>query len=578
MYLIKNLKPIIALTAVTASLYMCSCNDDYDLSKDISSEITVGGSLVFPVGETVDLKFSRVIGLTEDLKVNGDGIYSLGKEDRLDVKIPYLEPVSIRNLTTQLNKEHIIINPEGARSDVVLPEYVINRFVDYSLQIDTEEEVPEEIRSLTYVELNDVAVNLHVDIRFQDQSTLQRVATSLLDNFSVTFPDVFVFSEGMKNFDYSTNTLQMNGYRFDENGRLTVPLKIAALKNFPEVDPVKHTVKLKYGIGCKGNVNIDCRNITMKEIQDIVLETQLEVPTLDIDRAQGVFSPEIKVEAATVSFGELPDMLTDGKTNLNLSRIYARMNIKNPSGVPFNTGFVFRAFDAGNNPVNEPVEFELPVKASRDYNTVKESAYIVTNDSECAVPEGYEKILVPNLTKIVGTIPDYITVEPTVTVDDSQEHYIKLGNELSAAATYSISLPFVFNTGSEIHYVETAENLQADISDILDKFSEAVVETEISSTVPMELVLNMKLFDQNGNSLDNAIDVTPDFAVKPGANAQTLQLKELQAGALKQLDKIEFHIEGRAAADNVAIAPEQGLKLQIRARLPKGINIDFDNL
>ena len=576
---LKNYRnPVIALAAVTIFCCMVSCNEDYDLSKDINTEITFGGSLVIPVGESVDLKMSRIIGLTDEIGVNGDGIYSLSKEDRLDVNIPFQEPVRLENLTTVLNKEFIYIDPAGRPNNVVLPTFVINSHVDYKLSVDTEESVPAEVKKLTYVELGDVPVNFHVDIRFENQATLQKIKSSLLDNFTVKFPEIFIFSNGMENFDYATNTLTLKDINFDAGGRLSVPLQLSALRNFPEIDFVNHTVKLNYAIECRGDLNIECSGITLAEVQDFVLETQLEIPHLTIDRAQGIFCPEISVDASTVNFGKLPEILTDGNTNINLSRIYANMNIKDPVGVPFNTRFRFVAYDAAHNPVNEPVEFELPVKASRDYNVVKESKYIVTNDSEYTAPEGYEKVVVPNLTKIVGSIPEYISVQPTVTVDDTQEHYIKLGEPLAASANFSISLPFEFNSGSEIHYVESADNLKADISDILSKVDEAILETEITSTVPMELILNMNLFDSFGNSLNDGIEVTKDFKVKPGTNAQILQFKELLDGALEQLDKIEFDIVGRAAGDRVAIAPEQGIKLKVRARLPKGINLNFDNL
>lgn len=578
MKLISYRNVVVALMTIVFSSGMVSCNDEYDLSKEINTEIAVGGSPVIPVGETVDLKMSRLIGLADEIGLNEEGLYSLGKEERLDVNIPLLEQVHFKNLTSMLEKEYIYIDPQGKPNDVVLPSCLINRYVDYKLEVDTEEKIPAEIRKLTYVELNDVAVNLHVDVRFENQATLQKVKTLLLDNFTVTFPNIFVFSGGMENFDYTTNTLTLNNCHFDAGGRLSVPMQIAALRNFPDVDSASHTVRVNYAIGCKGNMEIECNDITLGEIQNIVLESHLEVPLLNVDRVHGIFCPEISVDAAAINFGKLPEILTDGGTKLNLSRIYANMNIKNPVGIPFNTKFKFVAYDAENNPVNEPVEFELPVKANRDYNVVKESKYIVTNDSKYTAPEGYEKVVVPNLTKIVGTIPEYISVLPTVTVDDTQEHYVQLGSPITAAATYSVNLPFVFDSGSRIHYVESATGLQSDLADILSKVDEVVVETEISSTVPMELQLNLNLYDYYGNSLENEIETTKDFRVKPGSNAQVLELKELQNGALERLDRIDFDIVGTVPEDNCGISPEQGIKMKVRARLPKGINIDFDNL
>lgn len=576
---LKNYRnPVIALAAVTIFCCMVSCNEDYDLSKDISTEITIGGSLVVPVGETVDLKMSRIIKETEDLRVNAEGFYSLGQEDRLDVNVPFQNVVHFENLTSDLNKEYVTVDAGENPVDVVMPQYVINNHVDYKLSVDTKENVQKEIKKLTYVNLNDVLVNLKVDLIFENAGAIQKMTSSRLENFTVKFPDLFIFSKDMENFDYATNTLSLNSYSFDANGSLVVPLRVEAMQNLPEIDYVNHKIRLNYVVDCQGDVEIECKNVTIAEIQKFRLETQLEIPTLTIDRARGTFAPEISVNAQTVSFGDLPEILTDEATQIDLSRIYANMNIKNPVGIPFNTRFKFTAFEADNRPVNEAVEFELPVKANQDYNTVRESKYIVTNDADYVAPEGYEKVVVPNMTKIVSSVPKTVSIQPVVTIDESQEHYIKLGEDLTAVANYSINIPFMLNSGSVIHYVETADNLQADIADVLNKIDEAIIETEITSDVPMELTLNLNLYDYYGNSLNSEIEVTKDFTVKPGTGAQTLQFRELQAGALERLDKVEFDIVGRAAGNNVGIAPDQGIKLQVRARLPKGINIDFDNL
>ena len=47
---------------------MISCDSDFDLSN-INTDITVGGSIAAPIGATDTLTLSRLIDLTDNLKV-----------------------------------------------------------------------------------------------------------------------------------------------------------------------------------------------------------------------------------------------------------------------------------------------------------------------------------------------------------------------------------------------------------------------------------------------------------------------------------------------------------------------------
>lgn len=51
---------------------MISCDSDFDLSN-INTDITVGGSIAAPIGATDTLTLSRLIDLTDNLKVDENG-------------------------------------------------------------------------------------------------------------------------------------------------------------------------------------------------------------------------------------------------------------------------------------------------------------------------------------------------------------------------------------------------------------------------------------------------------------------------------------------------------------------------
>lgn len=58
---------------------MISCDSDFDLSN-INTDITVGGSIAAPIGATDTLTLSRLIDLTDNLKVDENGAYALAQQ------------------------------------------------------------------------------------------------------------------------------------------------------------------------------------------------------------------------------------------------------------------------------------------------------------------------------------------------------------------------------------------------------------------------------------------------------------------------------------------------------------------
>jgi len=86
--------PVILLFVFALTLSNC-VTDEYDLSKGLNTNITVGGdSLSFPIGQTDTIKLKKLLGDSISVLTANNGKYALNIKDSLNVKMDAVQPVS----------------------------------------------------------------------------------------------------------------------------------------------------------------------------------------------------------------------------------------------------------------------------------------------------------------------------------------------------------------------------------------------------------------------------------------------------------------------------------------------------
>lgn len=71
---------------VSITPLLVSCDNEFDLS-DINTDITVGGNIKIPIGETEQLTLSRIIDETDQLYVDKNGAYALTSDGNVQANI-----------------------------------------------------------------------------------------------------------------------------------------------------------------------------------------------------------------------------------------------------------------------------------------------------------------------------------------------------------------------------------------------------------------------------------------------------------------------------------------------------------
>ena len=210
------------------AIMLTSCNSEYDLSKDISTELNLGGSLSLPLGETDTLKLSRVIELDDVITENSEGAYEIAKSGNLDLNVPLMEKITIDGMSANPTIEDVFDDAPGMSHP---SDFQFTQELNYFSNIDTEEKVPIEAKKITSMYFKPFYAELSIQFSFDDQNTLSKLENLRLSDFTIDFPKFIVFGAGIDGMDYTSNILTINE-PIPANGILRKLVPIVDIKSY----------------------------------------------------------------------------------------------------------------------------------------------------------------------------------------------------------------------------------------------------------------------------------------------------------------------------------------------------------
>ena len=571
--ILQNCEKAVLLSSIALLPMITSCDDEYDLS-DINSDITIGGDIKIPIGETEELTLSRIIDLTDQLYVDESGNYALSTDGSIKFDIAKVKSINVEDLATTPNVIDLKVYLEGS---TIVPEYLIDSDVETVLRMDAIQEIPEEVERVDVIDTKPVTAYIVVKLLADDMSVISKIKDACLKDFTLYFPKEVIFADGIDELDYESNVFTTKKvYNFDKNGEIRVPLDIVGLHNLPEI--VNGQMHIIENLDCQGHISAKALNVCGDDFEGFRMTVQFDVPVFEVTDVTGIVNTDINMDSETVEFGDLPDVVTDPETRININTLSLCLSLDNPIGVPFNATLNLTALDAQKCEINEKVSFDVNIDKAEGFAQSKVTNLFVTNSKTLEAPAGYKKVYVENLSKIISQVPEYVKIDPVVTVDKTQTHTLRLGTDYATVVNYDMQMPFEFGEGSHIVYKESIDNLQSDIEDFSDKVTQMEVFANVESTLPFQVKLAVVPYDFSGNDMSNRIEYTPYVVIAPGSESAPTQDVEMKfsekvKGSLADLDKIEFVVEGDTKAAVSVLKPTQYIKLKMTARIPEGITI-----
>lgn len=576
---------------------MVACVDDnYDLNKDISMEVGIGGKyFAIPLGTTDSIRVDSLLELDDEsvFMFMEDGTAVISKLDSVKVRVPEIQQVTLQSWASEIepivNEIEVPEEAQGAVGEVALPEKDVNS----STSIEFDEEVPEELLDLNTVKF-DGTPKLVVDIQFEAPEEVTKL--ELVD--TIQFPKFIVFDDKDNIID-EENCLIING-EMDVDAGYRVELDIAEFNFEEEENPIQEVgsekrLHIDGAVTLDGQLRVTVRGDgTLPGTVTVGIMPQVSIDEMKLGEITGKVNVDIEEVNEEVDLGDIPDFLKDKDVVLDIEHPVIMLEVGNTTGVPVLADLTLTPLADGSPIENGIIELrreerDIVVKAADEMGEYTWSNFFISN-SEAGMELGFEFVDVPNLPNLIRQIPDVIQINMTAEADPEAEHRFDLSHgDYEMNVRYNVHVPLTFGPDLQVIYRDTIDDFNSDIKDYVKYVTEVVMEMEVENTIPLGMVCRAVALDVDGRALSGIEVSTPQPIEAAGwdgnnttlvMSAFTIELKETVAGTMEQLDGLALEITADAneGVKGASLKNNQYLRLSGKMRIPGGITVDIDDI
>lgn len=584
-YLLSGMAMLSAAVSVTSCL-----NEDYDLTKDIDTNISIDGDISAPLGNSEFILVDDFLNLGNDaadvLKTDSSGNYYIsvtGRGTSSDVELPVLsfsdELVTDGGYIARIKKSELPLPSSG----MVPATPYTKHFNVSSTPMTVNEDVPHEIRAVKDAEVSGV-VNISLTVT---------TGKATLSDLIIDFPEYLEFADvkdaGL-NFNPDGNLLTIKSPQIStvaKNYYLNVVGidfdKIPSGQGFlPSQHKIVLNDEVKLGAFDVNAVLSDLGTTVEAIPNEIVADIDISISSLIVNTALVKVDPDIVIDPFISNVGELPAFLSGDDVVLDLYNPVLKLNIDNHTPLKLNLnadimsykGADHRTAHVGNANGGEAIAL-TPSGMNRLY---------VSKTGE-GVPTGFASVVVPDFSSLISIVPDRIGVENIdveaadefVTLISGGRYNVVYDFELAAALAFGKDVRIVYSTD----FTGWNETFNPNDESFALEIRDADVKFDFVNMIPMTISLDAAAIDVDGNVIPGIKvtlkgDIPAGSVEKPSTSALTLNL-EGSAEQMRKLDGLRLNLTGSdpGTMSGVCLNKNQGVQFKnMKIRLQAKMDIE----
>lgn len=584
-YLLSGIAMLSAAVSVTSCL-----NEDYDLTKDIDTNISIDGDISAPLGNSEFILVDDFLNLGNDaadvLKTDASGNYYVsvtGRGSSSDAELPFLsfsdELVTDGGYIARIKKSELPLPSSG----MVPATPYTKHFNVSSTPMTVNEDVPHEIRAVKDAEVSGV-VNISLTVT---------TGKANLSDLIIDFPEYLEFADvkdaGL-NFNPDGNLLTIKSPQISTVAK-NYYLNVVGI-DFDKIPsgqgflPSQHKIVLNDEIKLSAfdvNAVLSDFGTTVEAIpNEIVADIDLSISSLIVKTALVKVDPDIVIDPFISNVGELPDFLSGDDVVLDLYNPVLKLNIDNHTPLKLNLnadivsykGADHRTAHVGNANGGEAIAL-TPSGMNRLY---------VSRTGE-GVPTGFSSVVVPDFSSLISIVPDRIGVENIdveaadefVTLTSGGRYNVVYDFELAAALAFGKDVKIVYSTD----FTGWNETFNPNDESFALEIRDADVKFDFVNMIPMTISLDAAAIDVDGNVIPGIKvtlngDIPAGSVEKPSTSALTLNL-EGSAEQMRKLDGLRLNLTGSdpGTMSGVCLNKNQGVQFKnMKIRLQAKMDIE----
>lgn len=584
-YLLSGMAMLSAAVSVTSCL-----NEDYDLTKDIDTNISIDGDISAPLGNSEFILVDDFLNLGNDaadvLKTDSSGNYYIsvtGRGTSSDVELPVLsfsdELVTDGGYIARIKKSELPLPSSG----MVPATPYTKHFNVSSTPMTVNEDVPHEIRAVKDAEVSGV-VNISLTVT---------TGKATLSDLIIDFPEYLEFADvkdaGL-NFNPDGNLLTIKSPQIStvaKNYYLNVVgIDFDKIPSGQGFIPSQHKIVLNDEVKLSAfdvNAVLSDFGATVEVIpNEIVADIDLSISSLIVKTALVKVNPDIVIDPFISNVGELPDFLSGDEVVLDLYNPVLKLNIDNRTPLKLNLnadimsykGADHRSSHVGNANGGEAITL-TPSGMNRLY---------VSRTGE-GVPSGFASVVVPDFSSLFSIVPDRIGMENIdaeaadefVTLTSGGRYNVVYDFELAAALAFGKDVRIVYSTD----FTGWNETFNPNDESFALEIRDADVKFDFVNMIPMTISLDAAAIDVDGNVIPGIKvtlngDIPAGSVEKPSTSALTLNL-EGSAEQMRKLDGLRLNLTGSdpGTMSGVCLNKNQGVQFKnMKIRLQAKMDIE----
>lgn len=556
---------ILSCAAVLSALCLAACDEEYDLSKDINTDIQIGNQFRIPAGRTDTIYVSRIIEESETLTEN-NGIYEVSSKGNTVTHIDPFDEVEIHNFTPELENVRIDIPQRGSvPSGTVVDTEQLKSSGNYGI----DEELPQEVVEFYCADFKGGTAPTY--LKLSVNALPEGVESVTLSDLVMTFPDFIHLTDGSNQFHIDQVELDATNL----SSTYTIDVEMLELGHDEQERYIingangrKHLV-INDALEITANTSMTLGGNISAQYVEVIFEYYMDSETTNFNSIAGLFTTTANI-SSNIAINDIPDFLRNENTQLSPQEVYVYLNLDNTVNV---SGNLSLDMTSTNTTQSGQASTSIEVEPATMNN-------ILISNFNASVP-GYTTVEEPSLANLFQFVPDNISIasDDLVFTSTDNSQMIELGRGYDITADYRAVVPFKFNN-LNIEYTDTIDNLLSDLEDVADKTDRLIARGVGVTNIPTDLVASVKLYDIYGNEL-NGIDVdlskfrltaAPDGG--ESTNEMEMILTEREGSDdFERLEEIVFTINA-ATTENITLRPSQYLVIKdIFVEIPDGIKL-----
>lgn len=413
--------------------------------------------------------------------------------------------------------------------------------------------IPEQLKSVDEVLLDDVYVNLSAEFKGLPESSSSQFVLDL----DVTLPEFF-----------SPNVIPIKGAIV--NGKLTTtPVKLEKISNIVPDE----AGEVKGGISIVGSISADGAKIDISQLgSEIQAKVNASIQNANgkiaISKASGVFSYDFDQESE-LSLSDLPAMLRDENVCLDLTNPLVNLDITTNLGIPMTANLELVPYrgdvpDAANTIIVENVE--LPYSATSAATDTKR--YLIGKVNTSTDPDVI--FINADLGGLIKQLPDKLQVKIHAGVQPTKQAI------LEPAATYTLDINYGVNVvlafGKDFRFTTSTEVDLSSAKQIIE-LGDFGIKGKVVNDSPLQLDVEMTLLDDAGNTVPQSKSSTINVA---GASTSDIEIYLSPSDRTKTVSKALLTIKVTAIPD-VPVKESDCIQfLNLVAVAPEGIDYEMN--